>query len=248
MLVLPRGSAKASTADVYRAFDARNGAEGFAARRAALLEALADVRRPRDLARLPPNDLAASPLADRLKEAGAFRADVSGAGPCVYGLFGQRRKADAAALALKRCRTHLGDTARVVRLTPTARRCPACNYPEGMTDLLVEHHESEFSRRLRRRKLQVAAGIAAVEAVLLLVGAVPWWLVVVAAVVSVALYVWLGRDHGSPGIRAGTWIAAVSQLIVVLVPVGLVVAGILALVGIVVLAAVALALLLLDRR
>ena len=53
VLVLPRGSAKASTADVYRAFDARNGAEGFAARRAALLEGLADVRRPRDLARLP---------------------------------------------------------------------------------------------------------------------------------------------------------------------------------------------------
>jgi 4-diphosphocytidyl-2-C-methyl-D-erythritol kinase len=101
VLVLPRGSAKASTAEVYRAFDVREGAVGFAARRAALLEALAGVRRPRDLARLPPNDLAASPLADRLKEAGAFRADVSGAGPCVYGLFSQRRSADAAALALK---------------------------------------------------------------------------------------------------------------------------------------------------
>ena len=102
MLVLPHDSAKKSTADVYRAFDARNGAAKLAARRAALLEGLADVRRPRDLARLPANDLAASPLADRLKEAGAFRADVSGAGPCVYGLFGHRRKADVAAQALKR--------------------------------------------------------------------------------------------------------------------------------------------------
>ena len=117
-----------------------------------------------------------------------------------------------------------------------------------MADLLVEHHESAFARRLRRRSFQVAAGIAAAEAVLLLVGAVPWWVAVIAAVVSVAVYVGPGRDHGSPGIRAGTWIAAVSQLIVVLVPVALGVAGILALVGIVVLAVVALALLLVDRR
>jgi len=36
---------------------------------------------------LPPNDLAASPLAGELEHLGAFRADVSGAGPVVYGLF-----------------------------------------------------------------------------------------------------------------------------------------------------------------
>ena len=37
--------------------------------------------------RLPPNDLASSPLADELLALGAFRADVTGAGPAVYGLF-----------------------------------------------------------------------------------------------------------------------------------------------------------------
>ena len=58
----------------------RDGATGTSERRAALLEALAG-RRPRDLAALPPNDLASSPLADELRELGAFRADVSGAGP-----------------------------------------------------------------------------------------------------------------------------------------------------------------------
>ena len=31
------------------------------------------------------------PVSERLREAGAFRADVSGAGPCVYGLFVDRR-------------------------------------------------------------------------------------------------------------------------------------------------------------
>ena len=58
----------------------------------ALDAALAAVRRPRDLAALPPNDLASSPLADELRALGAFRADVSGAGPAVYGLFHHRRR------------------------------------------------------------------------------------------------------------------------------------------------------------
>jgi len=60
------------------------------------------VRRPRDLAALPPNDLARSPLADELCALGAFRADVSGAGPAVYGLFHHRAAAKAAQRALKR--------------------------------------------------------------------------------------------------------------------------------------------------
>ena len=117
-----------------------------------------------------------------------------------------------------------------------------------MSGFVVEHRESQFSRRLRRRRVQLALGIAAVEAVLVVAGVLPWWLVVVAAAGSVALYLWLGRDHTSPGVRAATWIAAVSQLIVVLVPVGLVVVGILAIVAVAILAAVALAMLLLDRR
>jgi hypothetical protein len=117
-----------------------------------------------------------------------------------------------------------------------------------MSGLVLEHRETPFSRRLRRRRVQIALGIAAVEAILVLVGVLPWWLVVAAAVGSVALYVWVGRDHGSPTVRAGTWLAAVSQLIVVLVPVGLVFVGVLVIVVVAILAAVALAALLLDRR
>jgi 4-diphosphocytidyl-2-C-methyl-D-erythritol kinase len=102
VLVLPRGARKESTAAVYEAFDRRAGEQGHAARREALLAAVARIRRPRDLAALPANDLASSPVADELRAAGAFRADVTGAGPVVYGLFHRRAHAEAARRALAR--------------------------------------------------------------------------------------------------------------------------------------------------
>ena len=100
VLLEPGGERKSATADVYAAFDARGGADGFEGRREALERALGAVRRPRDLARLPPNDLASSAIADELRDLGAFRADVTGAGPTVYGLFHHRRSAEAARRAL----------------------------------------------------------------------------------------------------------------------------------------------------
>jgi 4-diphosphocytidyl-2-C-methyl-D-erythritol kinase len=102
LLVLPRWAEKLSTAAVYAEFDERDGARGWDGRRAALLASLETVRRPRDLADLPPNDLASSSIADELLGLGAFRADVSGAGPTVYGLFHHKRAAEAAKRALKR--------------------------------------------------------------------------------------------------------------------------------------------------
>ena len=86
VLVLPTGARKVSTKAVYDAFD---GEAGFEGRREALLAAL----EARDLAALPSNDLASSPIAHELRRGGAFRADVSGAGPVVYGLFADRERA-----------------------------------------------------------------------------------------------------------------------------------------------------------
>jgi 4-diphosphocytidyl-2-C-methyl-D-erythritol kinase len=97
VLVLPHGEEKTSTADVYRAFDRRHGSIGWEDRRARLLAAL----ERRDLAALPPNDLVRSPLAEELRTSGAFRADVSGAGPTVYGLFADAADAASAAHALE---------------------------------------------------------------------------------------------------------------------------------------------------
>ena len=98
VLVLPSGERKESTAAVYARFD---GAAGFDERRTALLDSIRRVRRATDLALLPPNDLASSPLASTIRGLGAFRADVSGAGPAVYGLFVREDDARAAAAALR---------------------------------------------------------------------------------------------------------------------------------------------------
>ena len=101
LLLLPQGAVKSSTADVYAAFA---GEPDFDERRAQLIAAV----EARDLAALPPNDLASSPLAEKLRDAGAFRADVSGAGPTVYGLFADEEQAGAAReLFVDRCRTWL---------------------------------------------------------------------------------------------------------------------------------------------
>jgi 4-diphosphocytidyl-2-C-methyl-D-erythritol kinase len=93
VLLLPHDERKQSTRAVYDAF---TGDDGFRERRAALLRTLA----LGDLGALPPNDLASSPLADELRTHGAFRADVSGAGSAVYGLFSEQDEALAAHAAL----------------------------------------------------------------------------------------------------------------------------------------------------
>jgi 4-diphosphocytidyl-2-C-methyl-D-erythritol kinase len=101
VLVHPHGATKRSSGAVYAEFDEREGPKGYRNRRAALRRALRETSSARDLAGLPPNDLASSPLAVDLLAAGAFRADVTGAGPVVYGLFLHLEAARAACAALK---------------------------------------------------------------------------------------------------------------------------------------------------
>jgi 4-diphosphocytidyl-2-C-methyl-D-erythritol kinase len=106
VLALPTELEKGSTQAVYARFDELGGGPGFAGRRDELVRRLTAVRRPADLALLPPNDLAeasgAAGLAAELRAVGAFRADVSGAGPAAYGLFETRSLARSAARQLGR--------------------------------------------------------------------------------------------------------------------------------------------------
>ena len=101
VLLVPRAETKQSTASVYASFEGRDGARGFDVRATNFHEALSSIQSARDLALLPSNDLAFSRCTTAMQDAGALRADVSGAGPTVYGLFERdddaRRAADALA-------------------------------------------------------------------------------------------------------------------------------------------------------
>lgn len=100
LVALPDSEAKDSTAAVYRRFDERDGATGFEERRAVLMGGISALNGHQDLAALPANDLLSSSLADELRSYGAFRADVTGAGPVVFGLFDNDEQATAASEAL----------------------------------------------------------------------------------------------------------------------------------------------------
>lgn len=105
VVALADGAVKASTGEIYGRFDELGGGAGFDERREQLRAGLRACARASNLARLPGNDLAAAAgggggLVELLLGAGAFRADVSGAGPCVYGLFVDGRDAERAAAGL----------------------------------------------------------------------------------------------------------------------------------------------------
>lgn len=105
VVALADGAVKASTGEVYGRFDELGGGIGFEARRERLRRGLHACARPADLAGLPGNDLAVAAggggeLPERLRAAGAFRADVCGAGPSVYALFADGRDAERAAAGL----------------------------------------------------------------------------------------------------------------------------------------------------
>jgi hypothetical protein len=113
--------------------------------------------------------------------------------------------------------------------------------------VVIDHRESSWARNLRRNRFRLAAGIALVEGILVLAGALPWWAAVLFAVGAVVLYASVGRGHARADVRQATWIAAVSQLLVVLVPIAVVVATALAVAIVVILAVVALVALLRER-
>jgi hypothetical protein len=113
---------------------------------------------------------------------------------------------------------------------------------------VIEHRESRVGRLLRARSLLIALVVAFVEGVLVVAGVIPWWGVLLLAAVALALYLAAGRESSVPEIRTTSWIAAVSQLAVVLVPVLAAVVAVLAIAAVCVVALAALVVLLLDRR
>jgi hypothetical protein len=114
--------------------------------------------------------------------------------------------------------------------------------------LVVEHGSSRGGRWLRRNRLRFAFWIAVVEGVLVLFDVIPTWTALGVAAMLLLFYLLIGRNVPSDTGRELSWIAAVSQLLVAILPVLLALLTMVAIIALVVIAAVALALLFLDRR
>ena len=112
---------------------------------------------------------------------------------------------------------------------------------------IIRHGESRETRFFRRRRLHLALGAAVVEGILLLAGSIPWWVVLVTAPAAVALYARL-RHASSQTVRHLAWIAAVSQLVVVFVPLAAAALTLVAVVFLAVAGLIVLGALLRDRR
>ena len=112
---------------------------------------------------------------------------------------------------------------------------------------IIEHGESSSARWLRERRLRLALLIAFVESLLVLFSSHGWRYVIIAVILAVAAYWFVGRRR-SGVVYEITWVAAVSQLLAVLVPVLWVLVKTLALIVLIGLAVFLLAALLLDRK
>ena len=108
---------------------------------------------------------------------------------------------------------------------------------------VVEHRESATARWLRERRISLAIGVAILEGVLIVAGELSKALALIVAIAVVVGYFTLA-DRLRPGVgREVAWIAAVSQAIVMLVPLLVIVIGTLTLIAIAVIGLIALALL-----
>jgi hypothetical protein len=85
----------------------------------------------------------------------------------------------------------------------------------------IEHHSSRAGRWLRDRRFRITLWIAAIEGLLYLFHVLHWWAAVLLAAVAVLFWWYAGRQHRSDVLRQASWIFAVSQLLVLCVPLAL---------------------------
>ena len=108
---------------------------------------------------------------------------------------------------------------------------------------VVEHRQGPTARWVRERRVSIAIAIAIAEGVLIVAGELSKALALVVAIAVVVLYFTLA-DRLKPGVgREIAWVAAVSQAIVMLVPVLVLLIGTLTLIAIAVIGVIALVLL-----
>lgn len=120
--------------------------------------------------------------------------------------------------------------------------------PELGREPVLEHGTSRTGRWLRENRIRAALAIAVAEGVLVAVDAIDWLPALLVAALVLLFYIAYGRKLRWDWAREATWVAATSQAFVALIPVLVIIVGTLALIGVAIIAAVALVLLFSDRR
>jgi len=126
--------------------------------------------------------------------------------------------------------------------------------PAGVPPNTVEHGSSRTARWLRRKRLNVAAWLALFEALLMVIGVYArTFALIIGALVIGAYFLTYYRDQNARRSRSGIghdllWIAAVAQAAVILVALLLIILKAIAIVAVGLIAALALFVLLTDRR
>jgi hypothetical protein len=120
--------------------------------------------------------------------------------------------------------------------------------PELGREAVLEHGTSRAGRWLRENRIRIALSIAVGEGLLVALDVIDWLPALLVALLLLLFYFAYGRKLRWDWAREASWIAATSQAFVALVPVLVIVVGTLALIGVAVIAAVALVLLFADRR
>lgn len=113
---------------------------------------------------------------------------------------------------------------------------------------LLEHGSTSLGRWLRARRLRIAAWVALIEGLLVLIHAIPRIPAIILAAAIVVFYFGFGRQLRVDSLRQVSWIGAMSQALVILVPVLAVLIWGVAVLALAVLAVVALFVLLQDRH
>jgi hypothetical protein len=114
--------------------------------------------------------------------------------------------------------------------------------------VVVEHGSSRSGRWLRRNRIKIALWTAVIEAALVLFDVIPKWPAFLVAVGLIALYAFVGRGLRSDTLRQASWIAAVSQLLIVVLPLLVGIVTLVAFVVLAILVVVALVFLFVGRR
>jgi hypothetical protein len=116
-----------------------------------------------------------------------------------------------------------------------------------MSSHAIEHGSTRGGRWLRERRLRFTLWIAAIEGLLFLFHVLHWWAAVALAAIAVMFWLYVARGHRSDAIRQFGWIFAVSQLLVLCVPIALAVVKAVA-IGVIALLAIAALIFLFTER